>query len=104
MEIIFYHPTFDTQYWICELEKQLPGARVREWKAGDNRPADYALVWHPPVEMLQGRALKAVVRPRGRGGLYSQQAARPSGYAAAVDSAVSSRRYRYGTADAGVCR
>ncbi|EOX6848475.1 glyoxylate/hydroxypyruvate reductase GhrA [Klebsiella quasipneumoniae] len=60
MEIIFYHPTFDTQYWIRELEKQLPGVRVREWKAGDNQPADYALVWHPPVEMLQGRALKAV--------------------------------------------
>ncbi|HCM6588776.1 TPA: glyoxylate/hydroxypyruvate reductase GhrA [Klebsiella quasipneumoniae] len=60
MEIIFYHPTFDTQYWIRELEKQLPGARVREWKAGDNQPAGYALVWHPPVEMLQGRALKAV--------------------------------------------
>lgn len=60
MEIIFYHPTFDTQYWIRELEKQFPGARVREWKAGDNQPADYALVWHPPVEMLQGRALKAV--------------------------------------------
>ncbi|HBW1506837.1 TPA: glyoxylate/hydroxypyruvate reductase GhrA [Klebsiella quasipneumoniae] len=60
MEIIFYHPTFDTQYWIRELEKQLPGALVREWKAGDNQPADYALVWHPPVEMLQGRALKAV--------------------------------------------
>ena len=60
MEIIFYHPTFDTQYWIRELEKQLLGARVREWKAGDNQPADYALVWHPPVEMLQGRALKAV--------------------------------------------
>lgn len=60
MEIIFYHPTFDTQYWIRELEKQLPGARVREWKAGDNQPAEYALVWHPPVEMLQGRALKAV--------------------------------------------
>ncbi|MDS0531633.1 glyoxylate/hydroxypyruvate reductase GhrA [Klebsiella quasipneumoniae] len=60
MEIIFYHPTFDNQYWIRELEKQLPGARVREWKAGDNQPADYALVWHPPVEMLQGRALKAV--------------------------------------------
>lgn len=60
MEIIFYHPTFDVPYWIAELEKQLPGSRVREWKPGDDRPADYALVWHPPVEMLQGRDLKAV--------------------------------------------
>lgn len=60
MEIIFYHPTFDIPYWIAELEKQLPGARVREWKPGDDRPADYALVWHPRVEMLQGRDLKAV--------------------------------------------
>ena len=60
MEIIFYHPTFDIPWWIAALEKQLPGARVREWKSGDNEPADYALVWHPPVEMLQGRELKAV--------------------------------------------
>lgn len=60
MDIIFYHPTFDTPFWIAELEKQLPGSRVREWKSGDNQPADYALVWHPPVEMLQGRKLKAV--------------------------------------------
>ncbi|MBF8460747.1 glyoxylate/hydroxypyruvate reductase GhrA [Klebsiella michiganensis] len=60
MDIIFYHPTFDTPFWIAELEKQLPGSRVREWKSGDNQPADYALIWHPPVEMLQGRELKAV--------------------------------------------
>lgn len=60
MDIIFYHPTFDTSFWISQLEKQLPGSRVREWKSGDNQPADYALVWHPPVEMLQGRELKAV--------------------------------------------
>jgi len=60
MEIIFYHPTFDAAWWIAALEKQLPGARVREWKRGDNERADYALVWHPPVEMLQGRDLKAV--------------------------------------------
>jgi hypothetical protein len=32
MEIIFYHPTFDTQYWIRELEKQLPGARYASGK------------------------------------------------------------------------
>ncbi|MEL0555083.1 glyoxylate/hydroxypyruvate reductase GhrA [Raoultella lignicola] len=60
MDIIYYHPTFDTAYWIAELEKQLPGARVREWKSDDNQHADYALVWHPPVEMLKGRDLKAV--------------------------------------------
>ncbi|SNY60296.1 glyoxylate/hydroxypyruvate reductase GhrA [Enterobacter sp. CC120223-11] len=60
MEIIFYHPTFDTAWWINALEKSLPGAKVREWKAGDSQHADYALVWHPPVEMLQGRDLKAV--------------------------------------------
>lgn len=60
MNIIFYHPTFDIPFWIAELEKRLPGAKVRGWKSGDNGPADYALVWHPPVEMLEGRALKAV--------------------------------------------
>lgn len=60
MEIIFYHPTFDTAWWISALEKNLPGAKVREWKPGDSQHADYALVWHPPVEMLQGRDLKAV--------------------------------------------
>ncbi|MFH7826619.1 glyoxylate/hydroxypyruvate reductase GhrA [Kluyvera chengduensis] len=60
MEIIFYHPTFDTPYWIAELSKLLPDAQIRGWERGDNAPADYALVWHPPVEMLQGRELKAV--------------------------------------------
>ncbi len=60
MEIIFYHPTFNAAWWVNALEKVLPHARVREWKAGDNNPADYALVWQPPVEMLAGRRLKAV--------------------------------------------
>ena len=60
MDIIFYHPTFDTAYWINALSAALPGVRVREWKRGDHEHADYALVWHPPVEMLQGRSLKAV--------------------------------------------
>ena len=60
MDIIFYHPTFDTQWWIEALHKAIPQARVRAWKSGDNESADYALVWHPPVEMLAGRDLKAV--------------------------------------------
>ncbi|WP_202304758.1 glyoxylate/hydroxypyruvate reductase GhrA [Dryocola clanedunensis] len=61
MDIIFYHPTFDTRSWLTGLQNLLPNARVREWAPGDNGPADYALVWHPPVEMLAGRQqLKAV--------------------------------------------
>ncbi len=61
MDIIFYHPTFDTPSWLAGLQQQLPSARVREWKEGDNQPADYALVWHPPVAMLSGRkTLKGV--------------------------------------------
>lgn len=60
MEIIFYHPTFDTPWWLNALAKAIPGANVRAWKEGDNAHADYALVWHPPVEMLAGRKLKAV--------------------------------------------
>ncbi|POP41940.1 glyoxylate/hydroxypyruvate reductase GhrA [Superficieibacter electus] len=60
MDLIFYHPTFDFHYWKNELENKLPGARVRQWEAGDNRHADYALVWEPPVDMLAGRPLKAV--------------------------------------------
>ena len=60
MEILFYHPTFDTAWWLKALAKAIPGANVREWKRGDNAHADYALVWHPPVDMLAGRKLKAV--------------------------------------------
>lgn len=60
MDITFYHPTFDNDYWLSALSKALPQAKVRVWHQGDNAPADYALVWQPPVEMLKGRALKGV--------------------------------------------
>lgn len=61
MNIIFYHPFFDADYWLKQISQGLPGANVRQWTRGDTRPADYALVWQPPVEMLAGRnELKAV--------------------------------------------
>ncbi len=60
MEIIFYHPSFDGEFWMRELGKALPEAKVRAWTPGDEAPADYALVWHPPIEMLRGRELKGV--------------------------------------------
>lgn len=60
MEILFYHPSFDNAFWVNALREALPDANIRVWTPGDNASADYALVWHPPVEMLAGRKLKAV--------------------------------------------
>ncbi len=60
MDIIFYHPSFNSDYWITALRQAIPQANVRVWTTGDNAPADYALVWHPPVDMLKGRKLKGV--------------------------------------------
>lgn len=65
MDIIFYHPTFDTQWWIEALHKAIPQAEVRAWKSGDNESADYALVC-PPVEMLAGRDLRSSCLHLGR--------------------------------------
>ncbi|WP_338556566.1 glyoxylate/hydroxypyruvate reductase GhrA [Erwinia sp. E_sp_B04_7] len=55
MDIIFYHPSFNSQKWINGLQQRLPQARIRQWTTGDDAHADYALVRQPPVEMLQGR-------------------------------------------------
>lgn len=60
MDILFYHPSFKAETWTSGLQQRLPHARIRLWQPGDDRPADYALVRQPPVEMLKGRALKGV--------------------------------------------
>ncbi|ELY6283612.1 glyoxylate/hydroxypyruvate reductase GhrA [Cronobacter sakazakii] len=61
MDILFYHPTFDISEWAVLLQRYLPQARLRAWQPGDNAAADYALVWHPPYDMLRGRVdLKAI--------------------------------------------
>jgi Phosphoglycerate dehydrogenase and related dehydrogenases len=61
MNIIYYHPLFNAQEWLVGIKQRLPQAEIREWQRGDERPADYALVWRPPHEMLANRRdLKAV--------------------------------------------
>ncbi|EMF7565630.1 glyoxylate/hydroxypyruvate reductase GhrA [Serratia marcescens] len=61
MNIIYYHPLFNAQEWLAGIKQRLPQAEIREWQRGDERPADYALVWRPPHEMLGNRRdLKAV--------------------------------------------
>ncbi|QYD68847.1 glyoxylate/hydroxypyruvate reductase A [Paraburkholderia edwinii] len=61
MRILFYTPPSDTEAWLADLRRALPEADVREWKPGDTAPADFAVVWRPPHEMLAGRSgLRAV--------------------------------------------
>lgn len=61
MHILLSSAGGDQSRWLTDLSNSLPQAQVRIWQAGDTAPADYALVWKPPVEVLRRRAgLKAV--------------------------------------------
>jgi glyoxylate/hydroxypyruvate reductase A len=59
--ILFYAPNSKLEPWQAEFACLLPEAQLRVWQAGDNAPADYAVVWKPPLEMLRQRPdLKAI--------------------------------------------
>lgn len=61
MRILFHDPSADTAAWLAQLQAALPEAQLRVWQEGDDAPADYALVWKPPLAMLRGRHdLKAI--------------------------------------------
>ncbi|MFL9902889.1 glyoxylate/hydroxypyruvate reductase A [Paraburkholderia fungorum] len=55
MKILFYMPHSDAAAWLHDLSRALPQAELREWQTGDTEPADFAVVWRPPREMLAGR-------------------------------------------------
>jgi glyoxylate/hydroxypyruvate reductase len=55
MKILFYMPHADAGAWLHDLARALPEADLREWQPGDTAPADFAVVWRPPHEMLAGR-------------------------------------------------
>jgi glyoxylate/hydroxypyruvate reductase A len=47
--------------WVDAFSRHFPDAKVRVWEAGDDAPADFAMVWRPPVEALRNRqGLKAI--------------------------------------------
>ncbi|WP_105531760.1 2-hydroxyacid dehydrogenase [Solimicrobium silvestre] len=61
MNIIYCNQSSNPEVPLRAFQNALPHAKIRQWQAGDNAPADYALVWKPPVEMLAGRDdLKAI--------------------------------------------
>jgi glyoxylate/hydroxypyruvate reductase A len=55
MKILFYMPQSESAAWLHDLARALPDADLREWQPGDHAPADFAVVWRPPHEMLAGR-------------------------------------------------
>ena len=86
MNIIFYHPFFDSELWINGMKKHLPQADIRKWIPGDNQPADYALVWLPPRECLAGRTTMKGVFALGAGvdAILKQEQANPGTLPAGV--------------------
>lgn len=60
MKILFYDGD-SPEEWLNAFANAFPDAEIRDWKPGDNAPADYAVVWEPPMEMLCPRSnLKAI--------------------------------------------
>ena len=61
MKILLYAPHTEAAAWLHDFAHALPAAEVRQWQPGDTDPADFAVVWRPPREMLTGRhSLRAI--------------------------------------------
>ena len=62
MKILFYSPQADeAAAWLASLARALPGTDLRLWTPGDTAPADYAVLWRPPAELLAApRGLRAI--------------------------------------------
>ena len=60
MRILYYSADLDSAAWLPGLRAALPHADVALWTPGAP-PADYAVVWKPPQQMLdEQRQLKAL--------------------------------------------
>ncbi|MFM0648771.1 glyoxylate/hydroxypyruvate reductase A [Paraburkholderia bryophila] len=55
MKVLFYMTHADAAEWLHDFARALPEADLREWQPDDTAPADFAVVWRPPREMLAGR-------------------------------------------------
>ena len=51
MRIVYFSADLDADQWLPGLRAALPGAEVSLWTPGA-APADYAIVWKPPQQLL----------------------------------------------------
>ncbi|MCX7239795.1 MAG: glyoxylate/hydroxypyruvate reductase A [Burkholderiales bacterium] len=60
MRVVYYSVDQDEAGWIAGLQAALPQAQVTLWHSGC-APADYAVVWKPPQQLLdEQRGLRAL--------------------------------------------
>ena len=60
MRVLFHADNTKNEPWLQGFRAAMPGAEVETWQPGA-RPADYAIVWHPPQQLLDEQTrLKAV--------------------------------------------
>ena len=60
MRVIFYEPGLATEPWVVALRSLLTNAQVELWIAGA-APADYAVLWAPPQQLIDEQTgLKAI--------------------------------------------
>jgi len=50
--ILFHAPASNPEAWQRAFHQAIPEAEFRIWQEGDDDPADYAVVWKPPLHML----------------------------------------------------
>jgi glyoxylate/hydroxypyruvate reductase A len=61
LKILFHTAGGDGAAWIDALRQALPEARIDRWPVASAPDADYALVWKPPPELVQGlQRVKAI--------------------------------------------
>lgn len=59
MRIVLHAAGGKPDAWLQDLQAAVPQAEVRVWQEDDVAPADYAVVWKPPLAVLQLPGLKA---------------------------------------------
>jgi DNA-binding NarL/FixJ family response regulator len=93
MRILYHNEGEDDAFWLAGLRNALPQADIRLWFPGDTEPADYALIWKAPAEMLAKRTdLKAIFNlAAGVDGFIHRSVSRES-LVAAIDDCIQGRR------------
>lgn len=78
MRVVYFSADQDAEKWLPGLRAALPGAEVSAWMPGA-APADYAVVWKPPQQLLDEQPQLKAIFNTGAGVDALMQLRLPSG-------------------------